>query len=151
MFLVVHVLLGTLIGLQYQSLLLVVIFSFVSHFLLDVLPHWDSVWDKNAFTKNFHMKFNTFSTTLVVIDSLLAFYLIYVLQGYFGSSLVIVGGLAAMAPDLVKLGFFTPLRKVKWYQKHLIWHARIQRETGVLFGLFTQVVTAGLLIWALFF
>lgn len=151
MFLVVHVLLGALIGLQYNSIFLIVVFAFASHFLLDVLPHWDSIFDNDYFKKNFIAKLHPASVIIVVVDGLSAFYLTWFLYNEFSSALVLIGALATILPDFLKLGYFTPLKKVGWYKRHLIWHAKIQRQTGILFGLFTQVVTAALLVWALFY
>jgi hypothetical protein len=151
MFLIVHVLLGALIGIKYNSVLLVVVFAFACHFLLDVLPHWDSIFDNDYFKKNFVAKLHPLSVGIVVVDVLISVYLTWWLYGYFQSDLVLIGAVFSMLPDFLKLGYFTPLKKVGWYKKHLVWHAKIQRETGVAFGLFTQVVTAGLLVWALFF
>lgn len=151
MFLIIHVLLGALIGMQYQSILLIIIFAFATHFLLDVIPHWDSIFDNDYFKKNFVAKLHVASVLIVTVDVILALCLTWYLYSVLGSGLVLVGALVSMAPDFLKLGYFTPLKRVGWYKRHLLWHAKIQRQTGALYGLFTQVVTAGLLVWALFF
>ena len=53
MFVIIHALLGGLIGEYFNSILLIILFSFLSHFFLDMMPHWDGGgFDKKFFNKN---------------------------------------------------------------------------------------------------
>jgi len=150
MFLVIHVLLGALIGVSFSSASLVFALAFVSHFFLDVIPHWDNNFDLASFKKSFEVKINKSLVFTVLADFFLALFLSFLLFDILGNWLVFVGAFAAMLPDILKLGYFTPLKRNKWYRKHLLFHAHIQKEVPLGIGILTQVVTVLILIYLLF-
>ncbi len=53
MIIIAHILLGALIGKALNNLFLAIVLAFISHFILDALPHWDvgSFKRRNEFDK----------------------------------------------------------------------------------------------------
>jgi len=151
MFLVIHVLLGALIGLSFNSVLLVVVLAFVSHFLLDMVPHWDGAFDLAHFKKHFVPIYKKSFVYQTVIDIVLVLLVTILLYNHFGSGLVVIGAFAAVFPDVLKLGYFTKLKKYRWYRNHLMFHADIQGEASWLPGMLTQFLTLLVLLKFLFF
>ena len=146
----VHVLLGAFIGLNSESVFLVAVVAVLSHFLLDMIPHWDGHFDHGYFKKTFVANIDKRMILITTTDVLLAFLIAYLLYVEFSSGLVAFGALAAMLPDVIKLGYFTRLMRKRRYRKYLLFHSRIQKETGWKFGLLTQAITAVILLRLLF-
>ncbi len=150
MFYVIHVLLGGLIGLHFHSLLLVVVLAFLSHFVLDMLPHWSLGFDKEYFKKYSELNWSKKMVFLGVIDGLVAIYLLFVLNAKFSSGLILIGALVAVFPDMMSLGYFTRLKKRKKYERFLHFHSNIQREVGFLAGCLIQLTILLVLTAVLF-
>lgn len=151
MFLFIHVLLGVLIGTSFSSAALVFVLAFLSHFLLDMIPHWDNNFDIGNFKRTYKVYIDKILVFIVLSDWLFSFFLIFLLYDFFNTGLVIVGAFGAMLPDAMKLGYFTPLRNKKWFRQHLLFHAHIQKDVGLKIGLLTQVFALAILLKLLFF
>ena len=151
MFLFIHVLLGALIGISFKSAALVFVLAFLSHFLLDMIPHWNNNFDTKGFKNSFRVGIEKLLVFIVLSDWLFSFFLVFLLYDVFNSGLVIVGAFAAMLPDALKLGYFTPLRKQKWFRRHLLFHAHIQRDVGWKLGIATQLIIVVLILKLLLF
>lgn len=52
MFYIVHVLAGAVIAKYFPNFFLVIILGLISHFLIDAIPHKDSIIDGNSFKKH---------------------------------------------------------------------------------------------------
>ncbi len=150
MFYIIHVLLGGLIGLHFHSLLLVVLLAFLSHFVLDMLPHWSLGFDKEYFKEYSEPNWNKKMVFLGAIDSLMAIFILFMLNAKFESGLIIIGALVAVFPDIMGIGYFTRLKKRKKYKKFLHFHSNIQREVGFLAGCLIQITILLFLIAVLF-
>ena len=151
MFLFIHVLLGTLVGISFSSAAIVFLLGFLSHFLLDVIPHWDNNFDIASFKKYFHVRIDKLLVFIVLADWLFSIFLIFLLYDYFSTGLVIIGAFGAILPDALKIGYFTPLRNKRWFRKHLLFHAHIQKDVGLAPGIATQLVALAILLKLLFF
>lgn len=150
MFYVIHAALGAIIGLHFHSVWLVIICAFLSHFLLDILPHWSLGFDKGYFKAYSKARLTRKMVFLGFIDAILAVSLIYLANLRFDSNLLILGSLAALFPDMMSAGYFTRIKKRKSYNKFLHFHNNIQREVGFLIGCFTQIVILIVFLFILF-
>lgn len=97
-----HVLTGALIGLAVHEPVVAIILAFVSHFVLDSLPHFGA---KNHTTKEFQV---LLFCDMICATSVLLFLLV-VRPDYW--ALAFFAGIAASSPDLMWLGNW--LREMK--------------------------------------
>lgn len=147
----IHVLLGGLIGEYSHSVLLIVLLSLVSHFILDMIPHWDGGdFDRKLFHKTGMVFSGKISVFINIFDLLLGVFLLSFLYKEFHSKLMILGAFAAIAPDLAKIGYFTKLKKNKKYMNYLVFHDKIQNNTGWKIGLAVQIIATIFLVILLF-
>lgn len=145
MFWVLHILLGMVIGLEFKSAWLIIPIAFLSHFLLDYIPHWDGFFDKEYFNKTGVAKINKIDVIIRTIDFVfivlitISFYYMYIIPGStINKTNLILGAFMALLPDLVKLGYFTKLNKKSTYNKYLKFHSRIQKDVNWKKGLIIQ-------------
>lgn len=150
MFLVIHALMGSIIGLNFSSVFFIIFLAFLSHFLLDIVPHWDGYFDKEHFKNHTKLISNKKTVLIRFVDLFFVVLLMRMLSHEFNSSLLTLGALTALAPDAFNLGYFTRLKEGKRYKKYLHFHNNIQKETGFLFGLLTQITLFTILITILF-
>ena len=143
MFYLIHMALGLLIGGYFHSAPLVIIVALLSHFILDMLPHWDGPYDKAFFEKTGQLKAHKAMYFIEAFDFILAALLaVYFISssGLLNGKMMALGVMCSMAPDVLKLGYFTPLKNKKFYSKYLQFHSRIQNEVGWKSGIFYQVI-----------
>ena len=142
MFSLIHAVAGCLIGNYFNSPLLVVILAIISHFVLDIIPHWDGFYDKVLFETKGHININNKALYVQLLDALIALaFIIYFIVSIPSKGIIIfIGAIASLSPDIVKLGFFTPLRNDKFYMGYLKFHSKIQKEVSWQLGAFIQAV-----------
>jgi hypothetical protein len=150
MFYIVHVLLGGAIGLHYQSVAIIILVAFVSHFILDIIPHWSLGFNHNEFTKNYSVNFNKKMVAYGLIDAVIALSIIFFLYGKYQTSHILFGCFAAVFPDIISAGYLTKVKNKRKYKKFLKFHIKIQRHTSFLAGILTQILV-GFLIVKFFF
>ena len=148
MFMIIHALIGGLFGDYFHSVSLIIILSLLSHFLMDMIPHWDGPFDRALFHSKGEVKVEKIQIVLHFFDLIFSLLIILILYLEFDNSLIILGGFVSIFPDIIKAGYFTRLRKRKWYMNHLKLHSKIQNEIGWKLGLITQVI---ILIFVLIF
>ena len=140
MFLVIHTLLGFMIGLFLPFWLLVFLISFASHFLLDIIPHWDGEFNQKNFYSFGKVDITKSRFFLTVFDLIASFTFAFVLYQFYPFKLAVLGFFASILPDLLSLGYFTPLKKNRIYIDYLKFHSRIQNETSKWVGILFQVL-----------
>ncbi|MDP2946651.1 MAG: hypothetical protein Q8N88_00915 [Nanoarchaeota archaeon] len=150
MFYVVHTLLGGLIGLRLNSLTLIILIAFISHFIIDNIPHWGIGFDKNNFKNNYQVNFNRKLLFIGAIDGIIAIFLLIFMYDKFNSSHLIIGSMASIFPDILSAGYLTKFKHKKKYKKFLQFHSNIQRDAGVFFGIITQIIIALIILKVLF-
>lgn len=131
-----HVLTGVVIASVVKQPLVALALAFASHFLLDMLPHFGFPDWQTA-----RKKYRKLVNGILIVDSLLAVSLIFILISRQVPLIVYAGALAAFSPDLV------------WIHHFLI-HKRIGAEedgTGNAFDRFhtriqTREIPAGMFI-----
>jgi hypothetical protein len=130
-----HILAGAEIAVLTQSIPLAIAAGLLSHFVLDAIPHRDRV------TKHWLTWQNAF---VRIIDLSFTVWLVNVLFGW--NTLVIVGGLSAVAPDLFEIlyEFIPALSRIKVLSSLHNWHIKVlqhsRSQVGWWLGLASQVV-----------
>jgi len=150
MFLFIHLLLGGLIGLQFSSWLFVISLAFLSHFVLDIMPHWGIGFDRDHFKTTSEVIYTKKTAAIFLFDIVLALAVLVVLYLNFKNLIVISGAISGVFPDILSIGYFTGLRHKKHYKKFIHFHNRIQKEAGFLLGTFIQLVIAIFLLSVIF-
>jgi hypothetical protein len=151
MFLIIHALLGALIGLEFHSIWLIAITALISHFILDSLPHWDGYFDRKLFYLTGKANLDRKNMAYRSIDWIIAFIIVIVLYRIFNDSTpLLIGAIFSMLPDLSKLFYVTRIRKHNLYMSFLQFHAKIQRDINWKWGILFQLLLAVLMIMAIY-
>ncbi len=139
MILLSHTITGAIIGQKLGNPYLISIIALVSHFLLDMIPHWNyDIPGKFSSWKFMHILPDIIPSILI--------YLVFLFSFPDQWLNVNLGVCFAILPDFLTLtklfpglkDFFKPLNK---------FHKKIQRETKTVFtGLTTQIIYISLLI-----
>jgi hypothetical protein len=152
-----HIVAGAASGSVASNLWVAFLYGFISHFILDYIPHTDissflPKRNKQGFDSSPYFK----NIKLILLDALISLILIIVLlifaQGK--SWLIIIGAFGGILPDLLDNNpFVTPyLRRNYFFKKyfHEMIHHRIhysvRREQGwgwLILGMVTQLVIIG--------
>ena len=165
-----HVVVGMVIGKYVPNPLLAFIFSFLSHFILDFIPHWDGDQkainnsNSNQNSKILSTKERFFSKeiqNLLKCDVLASFilFIYFSVSGIiwpnfpdilsFFNFLIInpswpLGVLGAILPDLLTyfdfLTDFTNKHDFEAFKKLKIFHKKIQHSAPKIWGLLIQIV-----------
>lgn len=150
MFYIVHILAGAVITKFFPNIFLIIILSLVSHFLIDAIPHRDSIIDRDSFKKNYKVKITNKIIIFISTDILISLLLIIYLQIHFKSPLMLFAIFVSLLPDIAKVGYFTKLKNNKILRKYLLFHSRIQKDVSWKTGLLIQAIISFILIKVLF-
>jgi len=136
--------------MYFHSVLLIFILAFLSHFILDIIPHWGLEFDRNHFKINSQISFTKKTATFFILDILIALILLGIIFFSFGSELMVLGGLVSVLPDIMSIGYLTKLKHKKHYNKFLHFHNNIQKDAGFFLGLITQLIITVILLIFIF-
>ena len=146
----IHAFAGCLIGGYVSSSIIIVIFlAVISHFLIDMLPHWDGPFNKKHFKKTGKIKAHKSIYAMETVDFLIAIGILLLMIYKFpflDSRLMIAGTIASLAPDVIKAGYFSPLKNRKSFMSYLQFHSKIQNEVSWWNGLSFQMIFLSILI-----
>jgi hypothetical protein len=145
-----HVIVGAAIATKVVNPALAIPLAFGSHFLLDVVPHWNP--HLYTETKKFG-KPTQKSTIITIIDSSSALIIGSLIAsrafpntGYFLT--IMTSCLVAVLPDLVEAPYFFLNVKTKIMEKWIKSHRSIQANTKSIFwGLQTQIILVIAALW----
>ena len=145
-----HALLGTLIGKSFSNLLLIAVLAFISHFILDALPHLDT----GSFKKS--RDENTLRDWLFILFDVLvgvAFVIYFALK--LASWPIIVGGFFAVLPDVIDgFAWLFKLERKPFFKQFHLWHEQIGFKLTydlVWLGLFVEIFVILVLLAVLWF
>ncbi|EKD55958.1 MAG: hypothetical protein ACD_58C00327G0002 [uncultured bacterium] len=143
MLLTPHVLVGASIGALTDNLALIILLAFVSHFVLDMLPHADwGMW--HSYEKNFKLTLKDY--ILVAIDILGVLIFTYVLWNNADrNNNILIGAFFAILVDLIdnvpfwknyfrKLPIFSQM-----HQLHVRIHYQLDKKYWI-WGVVTQII-----------
>jgi tetrahydromethanopterin S-methyltransferase subunit F len=141
MFWVIHILIGMIIGIVFNSPLLIIPIALLSHFILDAIPHWDSVFDKIEFIKNGKTKIKKLDVFMKFFDIFLSIFIVFHFFKYYNKTTkIFLGIFASLLPDLLKIGYLTRIKNNKYYISYLKFHAKIQKDINWKKGIFIQLI-----------
>lgn len=141
MFWVIHILIGMIIGKEFNSPWLIIPIALLSHFALDAIPHWDGIFDKKDFKKTGKAKITDIDVMAKFFD--IFFSAILVVFFFYNTSIIdktpmFLGGFIAILPDMVKGFYITKLREKKSFIDYLKFHGEIQGEADMKEGIMIQ-------------
>ncbi|TAL19726.1 hypothetical protein EPN90_02515 [Patescibacteria group bacterium] len=150
MFLATHATVGAIIGRAAPNPLLAFLGGFISHFLLDMIPHGDAHLYENY--RN-HQKVKR-ALAYVTLDAVVTAYLILGIRSarqFDNGANVTAGIIGGLLPDLI-IGVYN-LIKVEWltwfHNLHFFFHnffiRRWQRDIAFSYGLTMQIVVLALM------
>ena len=150
MFYFVHVLAGAVIAKYFPNFFIIILLGLILHFLIDAIPHRDSLFTKEVFKKSYKIQVNDKAVLLEISDIIIAILLIFYIYFKFNNSLMLFGIFFSLLPDILRLGYFTKLRDNKFFTKFMLFHLRIQKEISWIPGLLTQLIVSLIFIKLLY-
>jgi len=148
-----HIAVGIALGATLPNPVISVPLAFLSHFALDMVPHWDDLGLGDF--KDVSQPLKNHSFQLILLDgllslSLLLFFLYWAMPDYGVGITIAACAAAAALPDLFYLPLIFSRKRWGW----VVWLARMQARVQVnsrapmAFGLLTQLfaIAVGLLI-----
>ncbi len=164
MILASHIIVSGLLGTTTQNYFLAAIFGFVSHYLLDVIPHWDSYLSPEFNAKaeakdgNF-IKEKLFwkEVSKIIIDILIGLGLLFIFLknlSYINMAAVFISVFFGILPDPLQLFYLmTKWRFIKWnfdlqYFIHYSIHKKIKQGFGSSIAI--QIATIGIIFLILY-
>lgn len=150
MLFLIHALIGGVIGASTHSFILAVLAAIVSHFILDAIPHWDGDFNMEEFKKTGKAKISRFTFATRAFDLILAIALITYFYHSTHQEIILTAAIAALLPDIVKIGYYTPLKNQQFFKNYLKFHASIQKEASWKIGLLIQfcVLVLGIFVYS---
>lgn len=146
---VTHVLVGVAIATKTANPALALPLAFASHFVLDLIPHWNP----HIYTqmKKFG-RVNGKTTALVALDSFLSLLigLLFTLQKYpdLGQmALIVLGAFFAVLPDLLEAPYYFLGTRHPLIVKLVDFEHSLQTKAPLIPGILTQVAVAGAAVW----
>lgn len=147
-----HIYVGAAIATKVANPMLAVPLALGSHFVLDMLPHWNphinreikqygTPTKKSKFLILFDSCFGLFSGVLIAFS----FY-----PDIAKALAVLLCCFAAVLPDVVEIPYYFFNRDKKWAVSWIRWQKSIQNDVGPIPGLLTQlVVVIASIVWML--
>ncbi len=158
-----HIVVGAIIGAKTHNLGLIIILGLLSHFILDMIPHWEY---HSEGIKNYRKikDFRAFILTLfkITIDGLIGLLIVFTMVELRGSInaryllFILIGVFVSVLPDIL-LGFARIFGEGKLSEKYIHFHSKIihqhkEKEGKITFlSLFTEILTVVLGIIFFFF
>ncbi len=147
---IAHFLFGALIGKSFESLLLISVLAFISHFLLDAIPHYD----QGSF-KQRKEDLTARDWGFIVLDVLIGFSLVLFFALKFNFWQIAFGAFFAVLPDLISnIGWKFKLLRKPFFKQFHDFHDKISFKLTPEFkwlGVLLQAVVIAAILALLFF
>jgi len=161
MILASHIIVSGLLGATTQNYLLAAVFGFVSHYILDAIPHWDYLSDEfesRAKTEKGFFKNKKFWRELinVALDILIGLGLLFIFLKYYKNPQIIpaiIGVTFGILPDPLSLLYWmTKWKFIKWNFDfhefvHYSIHSKIDQKSWP--GIIIQTIAVALIFLVL--
>lgn len=141
-----HVAVAAVIAYKIPNPVVAIPLALASHFLLELVPHWNP--HLNTEIKKFG-KVSKFSTNVVIVDVLLAIVIGFFVAGkvipdYSHFAVIIFSSFFGVLPDVIEGPYYFLGIKSNFIEKFWIpLQKSIQNDTSMVPGLITQLVTIG--------
>lgn len=144
-----HAVVGAVLAAKIGNPALAVPFAIASHFALDLIPHWNP--HLNTELKK-HGRLTHKTTFFIVLDVAAALVTTILLASYFSPdtrmvTLILLGALMGILPDLVEAPYFFFGIKIPYVDKLLAFQKSIQNDAHPIIGLSTQVLVLLAAFW----
>lgn len=144
-----HVLVGAAIATKIPNPLISLPLAFASHFVLDMVPHWNP--HLNTELRKYG-RITDKSTLIVATDIVVSLILgLFVALNFSGDSTqmltILLGGFAGVLPDVVEGPYFFLNWKNELVHRWLMFQKSIQVDTTAVAGLLTQLATIVTTFW----
>ncbi len=144
-----HVAVGAAIATKIPNPLISIPLAFLSHFALELVPHWNPHLNTEV---NKYGRVSKKSTKIVILDVAVSItlgsFIAYQALPDTGHALTILAAsFASVLPDVVEGPYFFFRMKSKLINKWIAFQKSIQNDTNVIFGLGTQAVTIIAALW----
>lgn len=144
-----HVAVAAAIASKIPNPFIAIPLSFVSHFVLDKVPHWNPHIITE--TKQFGHPTKK-STTIIVIDTILALGLgssiaFLALPDTTKAITIMLASFASVLPDLIEFPYFYFNKRDSFYEKWSAFQKALQVDSTPFWGILTQLVTIFASLW----
>lgn len=144
-----HTVVGAVIATKIGNPALALPLALTSHFVLDLVPHWNPHLNTELAK---YGKVTWQTRTLVWIDVVVSLAVgLYIstlkLPDLSGVTIVVLGALMGVLPDLIESPHFFLGLRWKPIENLIKFQKSIQNDTGLVFGLATQVVILTATVW----
>jgi hypothetical protein len=150
MFYIVHILAGAVIARFFPGIIPIIILGIVFHFLIDMIPHRDTLFRKDKFLKTYKVDITASKVLFEFADIIPSLFLIAFLWLHFQSPLMMFSIFISILPDISRIGYVLGLKDNKIFIKYLAFHSKIQTDLPWIPGLLTQLIASIILIILLF-
>jgi hypothetical protein len=146
MLLSVHATVGAIIGENVNTPLLAFILAFISHFILDVIPHGDAVLIK-AYRNDFKNKGVLYLIIFDVISTIILLFLLFFFHKINYSLTVFWGIIGGVLPDIM-VAVYEITKKLfrRTHKVHTWTHERINWTISLKLGLLVQLIIIYLIL-----
>lgn len=147
-----HVAVGAAIAVKFGNPYFALPAALVSHFIMDIVPHWNPRLTKNLDDSG-KVPFGSRNFNIVLVDSTLAlcgglFIASRFLPDVDKAAVIVACCFLAVLPDVVELPHYFLGVRIPVMTKFIKWQKSIQNDTTLFWGLFTQSITIVLsLMW----
>jgi hypothetical protein len=147
-----HAVVGAAIATAIPNPFIAIPLAFLSHFVLDMTPHWNPHLNTE---KRTYGRITTQTTMIIVGDVVLAlvvggFLAARVLPDSGHAATILLSSFAGVLPDVVEGPYFFLNWKTKFIEKWLKFQKSIQNDAEPFLGLSTQVITLLASFWWIF-
>ena len=136
-----HILVGVTIATFIPNPLVSLPLSLLSHFVLDLIPHWNPlIHTELSNNGNVSLQSMAILGTDIVLSLITMNFFVYRAWPNVGYSLTIfMACLLAILPDLLQVPFYFFNKESGWAKKTVEFQAKHQSHTSVTLGIFTQI------------
>ena len=133
--------------------------GFLSHFILDAVPHWDYFLrsmkkdENNPMNNNMTINADFWRDLLKIgFDAMLGISLAYLIFGFYmkySTLIILCGVIGAMMPDALQFAYMKwkhePLTSLRRF--HLWIHSKISLNNNPVIGILSQIVFVFFIVW----
>lgn len=144
-----HAVVGAAIATKVANPALALPLALASHFVLDLLPHWNPHLNREMKS---HGKITSRTTAIIIADVILSlvagFYIASQALPDTGRFITIVAGaFMAALPDIIEGPYFFFGWKNQWIQRLIKFQSSMQFNTSFIPGVLTQVAVLAAALW----
>jgi len=144
-----HTIIGATIALKVGNPALALPLALASHFIVDMIPHWNPHLNREMMEKG---RLSDKTTYVVIVDVGLS-----LLAGFFIASqalpntghfiTVLAASFLAVAPDVIESPYYFFKKHYKIIEKFIDFQRSIQNDASPVVGLLTQVLVVAAALW----